>query len=299
MRVVIPNFVVIGAAKAGTTSLHAWLTQHPQVFLPVQKELHFFAGAWLMDNSNGPGDRRVLQKLAVDWEAYLAHYRDVGAESAVGDISPSYFHWWPSRDAIRERLGEPRILLLLRDPVEKAFSQYMHLVRDGRESLTFWDALQAEPGRIAKGYGALWRYLESSLYAERTARFLEIFGPKQMRVLFFDDLIRSPQEFLREILTFIGVDPDVPVETSEARNRSGKPRSRVLATVVNSPSLRAAARSVLPSAVVARLGRRVTELNTGVKPEIDSRSRQWLSERMSPDLRELEAVLDRRIPWLN
>jgi hypothetical protein len=299
MRVAIPNFVVIGAAKAATTSVHAWLSQHPQIFLPKQKELHFFAGAWLRENCNGPGDRRVLQNLPPDWGSYLAHYRGVSDELAIGDISPSYFSWWPSRDAIRDKLGRPRIVLLLRNPVDKAFSQYMHLVRDGRETLTFWDALHAEPQRIEKGYGALWRYLESSLYAERTERFLETFGPTQMKVLLFDELLRSPHDFMRDLLTFVGVDPGVPIETSEARNRSGRPRSRALATLVNSPSLRAAARAVLPSALVTRLGRRVTKLNTGVKPEIDSRSIEWLSERIAPDLRRLESLLGRSVPWLN
>ena len=189
-----PNFVVIGAAKAGTTSLHGWLSQHPEIFVPAQKELHFFAGPWLRENSNGPGDARVLQDLAPSWDAYLAHYKEAGSARAVGDISPSYFAWWPSRDAIRERLDDPKIILLLRHPVEKAFSQYTHLLRDGRETLSFWDGLQAEPERSAKHYGALWRYLEGASYALPTQRYLEAFGPDRMQVLWFEDLVRDPSD---------------------------------------------------------------------------------------------------------
>ena len=299
MTVGIPNFVVIGAAKSGTTSLHGWLSQHPQIFVPRQKELHFFAAPWLRENCHGPGDTRVLQDLATTRDEYLAHYRDAAGYSAIGDISPSYFAWWPSRDAIREHLGTPRILLLLRDPVEKAFSQYTHLLRDGREKLSFWDGLQAEPERARQGYGALWRYLGGALYAESTERFLETFGRERMKILFFEDLVRAPDAVLREILEFLDAEPDVRIDTSEVRNRSGAPKSRWIAGILNSPSLRRTVRAVLPAALVARVGARATELNAGAKPVLDERSRAFLRERIAPDLRRLARLLDRKPVWLD
>lgn len=294
-----PNFLVIGAAKSGTTSLYHWLGQHPEVFVPRQKGLHFFAAPWLRENSNGPGDARLLQDMASTWEMYLAHYRDAGGRKAIGDCSPSYFSWWPSRDAIREYLGDPKIILLLRDPVQKAFSQYTHLVRDGRESLPFWDALQAEPERKARGFGALWLYLESARYAEPTERFLEYFGREGMKVLFFEDLTRDPQAALREIFAFLGVDPRASIDTSEARHRSGAPRSRLLAAAVNDPRLRRIARSLLPAHFVARLGSKATGLNTGAKQVLDERSRAFLLEHTTEDRRRLGKLLDRTVAWLD
>jgi hypothetical protein len=292
-----PNFVVIGAAKAGTTSLHRWLAQHPDVFVPRQKELHFFAAPWLRENCKGPGDARTLLDVPADWDAYLAHYAGANGHRAIGDTSPSYFAWWPSRDAIRDRLGPVKIVLLLRDPVEKAYSQYMHLVRDGRETLSFADGLAAEPGRTAQGYGALWRYGASTLYTEPTARFLETFGRERMKVLFFEDLVRDPQGAMRELFGFIGVDPAVPVDTSEVRNRSGAPKSRALAAMLNNAALRRAARSILPAGVVAKLGARATMLNTGAKPVLDEASRANIRERVAADTTRLTRLLGREPPW--
>lgn len=299
MTAPIPNFVLIGAAKTGTTSLHRWLGQHPDIFVPRQKGLHFFTAQWLRENSSGPGDDRLLQDLTPTWEAYLAHYADAAGRKAIGDVSPSYFSWWPSREAIGKYLGEPRILLVLRDPVQKAFSQYTHLIRDGRESLSFWEALQAEPERKARGFGALWLHLESALYAEPTERFLEYFGRERMKVLFFEDLIRDPQATLREIFAFLGVDAAVPLDTTEAQNRSGAPRSKLLASAVNDPRLRRIARRLLPTETVTRLGRKATELNTGAKPVLDDRSRAFLLERTKEDRRRLAKLLDRRVAWLD
>jgi hypothetical protein len=299
MSAPIPNFVLIGAAKTGTTSLHRWLGQHPDIFVPRQKGLHFFTAQWLRENAGGPGDERLLQDLTPTWEAYLAHYAAAAGRKAIGDVSPSYFSWWPSREAIGKHLGEPRILLVLRDPVQKAFSQYMHLIRDGRESLSFWEALQAEPERKARRFGALWLHLESSCYAEPTERFLEHFGRERMKILIFEDLIRDPQAVLREIFAFLGVDPAVPLDTAKARYRSGAPRSRLLASVVNDPRLRRVARSLLPTQLVARIGRKATELNTGSKPVLDERSRAYLLERTKEDRRRLADLLGRRAAWLD
>jgi hypothetical protein len=298
MTVKIPNFIVIGAAKAGTTSLHAWLTQHPDIFLPKQKELHFFAAEWLREHSHGPGDERVLKDLAPTWDAYLAHFRDADGHRAVGEISPSYFAWWPSRESIRRHLDDPRIVLILRDPVQKAFSQYAHLIRDGRESLTFWEGLQAESGRKARGFGALWLYLESACYAVPTQRFLETFGRERMKILYFEDLVRDPKPTLRELFEFLGVDPDVPLDTGGVSNRSGVPRSRLLTTVVNDPRLRRIARSLLPANLVTRIGRKATELNTGKKPVLDDRSKAFLLEHTLEDRKRLAQLLDRPVAWL-
>jgi hypothetical protein len=292
-----PNFLVVGAAKCGTTSLHYWLGQHPEIFVSTQKGLHHFAAEWLAKNANGPGDRRHLKDMAITWEQYLAHFREAAPHQAVGDFSPSYFSWWPSREAIRARLGRPRIILSLRDPIHKAFSQYTHLIRDGRESLSFWDALQAEPERKARGYGALWLYSESACYAEATERFLEYFGPADMRICLFEETIRDPQAALRGIFGFLGVDPDFRIASSEPRHKSGAPRSRLLAAAVNSPTLRKIARKLLPGEFVAKLGTRATELNTGAKPVLDERSRDFLLNKTRMDRQRLAGILGRSLPW--
>lgn len=293
----VPNFVLIGAAKAGTTSLHRWLAQHPDIFVPRQKELHFFAAPWLRENCKGPGDARTLQDIPADWDAYRSHYAAAHGRRAIGDLSPSYFAWWPSRDAIRDRLGRPKIILALRDPVEKAYSQYMHLVRDGRETLSFADALAAEEDRTRQGYGALWRYVGSVLYAEPTERFLECFGTDHVRVIFFEDLVRDPQGTMRDLLTFLEVDPTAPIDTGSVANRSGAPKSRAMAALLNNPTLRRIARTVLPGSLVAQVGARATALNTGAKPDLDPRSRARIEERVAADTARLARLIGRELPW--
>ena len=143
----LPNFVVIGAPKCGTTSLFYYLQRHPEVYLPVRKELHFFTFEEHSAQARGPGDDNVLANLCSTWPEYLSHYVDVGDEPAVGEVSPSYLASAAACPRIRERLGPVKILAILRDPVQKAFSQYLHLVHEGRETLSFVEALRAEEQR--------------------------------------------------------------------------------------------------------------------------------------------------------
>ncbi|HZA66279.1 MAG TPA: hypothetical protein VE592_04975, partial [Geminicoccaceae bacterium] len=136
----LPNFVVAGAAKCGTTSLFHYLKQHPDVFLPAQKELHYFAYDHLSRNSGGPGGARSLDFACATREAYEAHYRAAGSQVAIGEVSPSYFYFDEVSERIETELCAPKIVIILRDPIEKAYSQYMHLVRDNRETLPFFEA---------------------------------------------------------------------------------------------------------------------------------------------------------------
>lgn len=297
----LPNFLVVGAAKCGTTSLWHYLSQHPDVYLPRQrKELHHFAADAVLAHSAGPGDGRAVEDLCASWDDYLAQFAEAGDQSAIGDVSPSYFAYPESAVAIRDRLGDPRIVLILRDPVQKAFSQYSHLVRDGRETLPFWEALQAEPERRAKGYGALWRYAEGGLYAEPVAKFLDLFGRERVQVLFFEDLIREPAATMRSLFGFLGVDPAVPIDTSGIFNKSGAPRSRQLAALLTQQNpLRSLARRLLPPRVTAAVAWWIVGLNTGGKPVLDPRSHSFLSERFAPDVERLQRILAHRPAWLS
>ncbi len=294
-----PSFLVIGAPKCGTTSLFHYLAQHPDVYLPARKELHYFTYDDLARNSAGPGDADLLPHFCATRSDYEAQYAQVRGEREIGEVSPSYFYYADASRRIRDELGTPKIILLLRDPVQKAFSQYMHLVRDNRERLSFYQGLMAEPKRIEQRWGALWRYAEGSIYAWRIRRYLETFGEDRVKILFFEDLVRDAGSLVREVLRFLALDDAVCIDTSEVYNASSLPRSRFLAGLVAKQSpLAAAARAALPSAIRIRITAVLRRLNAGGKGEIDEGSRAYLRDYFATDLKEVEQILGRRPSWL-
>jgi Sulfotransferase family len=294
----LPDFLIVGAEKCGTTSLYQYLKQHPDVYLPAKKELHYFAYDDIGKIARDPGGENVLTHACATREEYESYYRGTGAYAAVGEVSPSYFYFSHISERLQSELDDPKIIIMLRDPVKKAHSQYMHLVRDNREHLSFFDALMAEDQRIEAGWGPLWRYTESSLYSSRVAKYLQVFGKDRVKIGFFEDLLRSPEAVINDLLEFIGVAPGGAIDTSRAYNRSGRPRSRLLADFLAKPNpVTAAARRWVPEHLRDRIKHAMLDLNTGRKDAIDDRSRAYLRQRFAGDVRELEQILGTRLNW--
>jgi hypothetical protein len=297
-RAQLPSFVVVGAPKCGTTSLYHYLRQHPQIYLPARKELHFFSSKEVLQLVGGPGDEVIRLHVCGSFAEYRSFYADVNAQPAVGAISPSYFYFPQTADRIKSLLGRPRIIVMVRDPVEKAYSQYMHLVRDGRETLGFYDALMAERHRARQGWSDFWRYAESSLYTARIRRFMDVLGRDRVKVVVFEEFTQRPNEELRDLLSFLAVDPSFELRHEPPRNRSGVPRSRLVVQLVSKSSpIRLAVRQVLPPRLMALGSRLIRRLNTGKKPPMDERARAYLTNYFRDDVAALETLLGRELPW--
>ncbi len=150
----LPNFLVIGATKSGTTSLYTYLKQHPEVYMPM-KEPNFFA----LEGREPPffrgpeGWKEPSQKRITDLEGYRTLFAGASGEKAMGEVSPLYLYAPQAAYRIRRYVPEAKLVAILRNPVERAYSAYMHLVREDREPLGFAEALKEEERRIQSNWG--------------------------------------------------------------------------------------------------------------------------------------------------
>lgn len=292
VRDALPDFFVLGVAKAGTTSLHHYLRQHPSLFLPYVKELHFFDG----ENGRFPS--------ALD--RYLGYFADAGPRLA-GEATVSYFR---HVDAVADRMvrlyGDtvPRFLILLRDPAERAYSHYLHNVSEGRESDSFAAALEAERARPEEA-GREWKaYFTDGVYADTLARWFEAFSRERFLVLLSDDLRHDRESAVRRTFSFLGVDPEADVDTGRCLNRTGERQSRALGRLVSHlPDwLPALARRGAPEAVRLRVEQFLRRRNTGSgedRPTLDPKLESRLRHRYAPHVRRLEGMIDRDLSdWL-
>jgi hypothetical protein len=241
----LPNFLIIGAGKAGTTSVYRYLQQHPEVFVSPVKEPGFFV--WEGQRHALLPDRRMPVRSL---EAYAALFEGVRGEKAVGEASPSYLVDPLAAARIRERLPQVRLIAILRDPVERAWSSYWMTVRDGRERRSFEqavaDELSAWPGpppeRPYESY--LWR----GRYAHHLGPYLERFERARIRVCLFDDLAADPRAFMGELYRYLEVDDRFAPTTALRYNASGLPRHRLLGPLLNKSALSRTLRRLLPPA---------------------------------------------------
>ncbi len=226
--VILPNFLIAGSAKCGTSSLHNYLAQHPDIFMSRRKEPRFISSQGMSFPLNGPLDFRVEKWYVKNFPDYCELFKEAVKHKIVGESSADtlYFHQ-QTIPVIKKYLGNPKIVIVLRNPVKRSFSAYQHLVRDDRESLSFEDALLKENDRIKNNWELIYHYRAVSHYYEPVKAFLENFS--DVKVVLNEDLAKDPHRVLSEVFDFLGVDNTFKVKDSTTKhNMSGKPRSRWL-----------------------------------------------------------------------
>lgn len=281
------DLVIIGAQKAGTTSLHRYLGAHPEIFFPEQKEVDLF------------GTEAAFERGVA---GVAEHYRGLADEKRVG-LSYVGMLFLPGA-AERAHAHNPKmqVVALVREPVARAYSAYWYHRRTGWEDApTFEDALAREDeGRLPPGpIGRALAYQANGCYAEQLRPWLDAFGRDRVRVMETRELARDPAGTVRSILEWIGVTPDLTgIDVGERHNASALPRSRVVASVLGSPSsrLKRVYHRLVPGAVRRPLKRQVTRrlerLNqrAGAYPPMAEATRARLAEFYAPHndaLREL------------
>ena len=237
----LPSFLVLGAQKAGTTSIYDYLAQHPDIFMSPVKEPHFFTYLNVEAPRSSPEEHsrfyRPLQPIA-QLEDYERLFEGAGGRTIRGEASPSYIYGPAAPQNIRDIVPDAKLIVILRNPVDRAFSNYQMNRRSGQELLTtFEDAIAAEECRIAEGWGFAWHYLAKGRYAEQLRRYLGVFPADQLKIMLFDDLIADPTSFMRDVYTFVGADSGFVPNVEHSSNVSGVPKNRALSLVLRPAQL--------------------------------------------------------------
>lgn len=283
-----PNFFIVGAAKAGTTSLHAYLSSHPQVFMPALKEPHYFA-----EFAVAPEFDNFLPVVR-DRLAYQNLFKDSDGRVAIGEASPSYLCDSGSAERIKAAIPAAKIIISLRNPVDRAFSHYLMELNRGTETLPFEEAIEFDLRRREKGWGKSAQYTELGLYANQVKAFLDQFGRDQVLIVLFEDLVRDTKVTMREIARFLGVDPDAFPESAFAQvhNPFEISRGPVARAILRLRPLRLWTKKWVPRAV-RKVVRNSLLFAARPKPALSPDSRRQLANRFEADLRQLERLLER------
>jgi hypothetical protein len=217
------DFLVVGAAKSGTTALHEILKQQPGLCLPGVKETNFFALTGEKVDFRGPLDDCTINRFSItDWEEYQAQFA-ASSTDLKGEVCPLYLYSPKAPQEIARRVPNARIIIVLRNPVDRAYSNYLHLVRDGRETLSFAGALEKEEERIAMNWEWFWHIKRQGYYSAQVQRYLDTFPAHQVKIFIYEHFFSETQNGLREMLEFIGLDGKDVGPVSAKYNVSGRP----------------------------------------------------------------------------
>jgi len=289
-----PDFFLVGAPKCGTTALYSCLDQHPEIFVPRRKEIHYFGSD--LDSPN----------YLRDTEKYFSLFADARDAKRVGEASVWYLFSKCAAAEIKNFCSDARIIIMLRDPVEMIYSLHSQHLYNGTEDIEdFAEALDAEEDRkrnrrLPQGVPAIQRlfYREVGKYADQVGRYLRAFGPKQVKIIIYDDFKRDSTVLCRETFAFLNVDaafePQVRVVNSNKQLRS-----RTAQLLLNHPPrlLSKIARPLSTQGMRHKVFATLQELNTNhfVRPALASALRSELEEYFAPDVERLSKLLGRSL----
>jgi hypothetical protein len=288
-----PNFFIVGAQKAATTSLYFYLKEIPGVYMsPVKEPLYFAAHA--IQNS--------AFDVIRDKKEYLRLFEKARGYIAVGEASTGYL-WDPDAPKlIHQAVPHARIIMILRDPIERAYSNYLMYKKYGRIKSSFYDELMRDYKSQEKLYGRSQLYVEMGMYYEQVKRYFDIFGREQVKVIIFEEFVQHSEQSINEVLAFLGVNYKLTA-IREQFNPYSVPRSPLSRSVFAFFRwLRA--RNIkfykililLPDSIVESLPEKIL-FKRIQKPKIEPEAFKFLQEIFHDDVLKLESLLGRSLPW--
>ncbi|GAB4528860.1 MAG: sulfotransferase [Pleurocapsa sp.] len=297
----LPNFLIIGAAKAGTTSLYKYLEQHPDIYMSSFKEPGFFAFEGQQLNFIGPGTQHRINKWSVtDINAYQELFQEVKNQKAIGEATPLYLYYPQACDRIKYYIPHAKLIAMLRNPVERAFSNYVWAVQPGAEPITnFAAALAAEPDRINNNWGPRWHYKAQGFYYQQLKPYYDTFSPQQIKIFLYEDFVFNPQQVLQDIFQFLEINENFPLDLSKKHNVSQIPRNKTWHKFINQPNpIKSLIKPLMPLKFRQNLKQNAQTKNL-YKPQLDPQVRQQLIAEYREDILQLEQLINRDLSqWL-
>ncbi|NEO98875.1 MAG: sulfotransferase [Symploca sp. SIO2E9] len=283
----LPDFIIIGAGKCGTTSLHNYLDQHPQIYICPTKETNFFIDEQRKAKMKRWGSISNL-------EDYSALFNHASPSQVIGEISTNYYAFPESAKLIHELLPEVKIIAILRDPAHRAFSEYQMFVRAGHEKRDFAEAISDSQKKS---------YVKRGLYYSELLPFFDTFDRDKIKICLYEDFSQEPEKFVRDFFQFIEVDYNFIPDMTQRGRTGGLPKNKALNEFLKKPNpIRAAAASVLktfmPLESRQKLKSNIIQANSK-KAKLSLETRSKLIEFYCDDILKLQDLVERDFSaWL-
>lgn len=281
----LPNFIIVGAPKAGTTSLYHYLTEHPQVFMSDPKEVNFFS-------------RKEIEAQGLFYDDFKARnlneyeelFASVTDEKAVGEASVSYLFYPEVPAKIKETLPNVKIIILLRDPVDRGFSHYLMDYKLGLVDIPFKEIIY-KTNKHKNQNLYYQQYVELGLYYEQVKRYLDIFGHEKVRIYFQEDLRSDSKKTILDLYEFLGIDKSFMPNIEREHNVFAMPKNKLIRTFYAFYPLRSLLSAIIPKALKEKIESIIFERKQ--KPKLEQDAKAYLWDFYRDNICELEHLLDR------
>ena len=281
----LPNFIIVGAPKAGTTSLYHYLSDHPQVFMSTPKEVDFFSCEEIESQRLYFNDFKV--KSLSEYEKL---FDSVTNEKAIGEGSVSYLFYPDTPLKIKECLPEVKIIIMLRVPLSRGFSHYLMDHRLGLVDISY-DAIVSQDSEHEKQHLYYQQYVELGLYYKQVKRYFDVFGRQSVKIYLQEDLQNNPDKVIRDLYGFLDIDHSYNPDLSRKHNVFSMPKNKLIHKLYAVHTIRRLSSKLFPE----RLKKTIKNLlfERGRKPVLSTEIRDCLIDIYSEDVQMLEKLIGR------
>lgn len=304
----LPNFLMIGAAKSGTTSLASYLNQHPQVFIPPNnKEPNFFIveGLNLPPFGGSASSKRLYEKIyklsITNIEDYQRLFEDPKGAKAIGEASVPYLYFPQAAERIKQYIPNVKMIAVLRNPIDRLYSHYL-MVREKYllEPLDLPQALAQEKARIRDNWGWDWHYAAMGMYHTQLQHYWTLFDPAQIKVLLYEDFCVDPVGTVQAICRHIEIDDAFIPDISRRSKVASKSKSLLLNRFLNNTNvIRAGFERLLPQSSYKRFISYGNRWNKMPVPPMPSDIREELRALFQDDILSLQDLIHRDLStWI-
>jgi hypothetical protein len=318
----LPNFLILGAAKSGTTALYRYLSEHPDIYLSSYKEPRFLLYEGADPNQfKGPGDSDRVREAIRNLKDYEKLFDNVSHETAIGEASPIYlYHHDICIPKIKTYIPDSQFIILLRHPVDRAFSMFLHHFRGGfyRDAAKtgmagieakFIELFDTEDSRIQNNWTCWWHYKTLGFYSSQVSAYLNNFGNDKVKIYLSDDLKNNTAATVQDAFQFLGVDDSFQPNLDRKHNKFVKinkiPKNQVLHNlIIQSNPLKTIIKPLIPEKIRRKLSRQVMDKNMTQTQEtlsfkLSPETRNQLTEIYRDDILKLQDILNRDLShWL-
>jgi len=280
-----PNFFIVGAPRSGTTSLYSYLSQIPGIYMSSVKEPEFFSPNCSTNNGLIP----IINK-----KDYLGLFKNVKDELVIGEASTSYLEDPDSPKLIHKEVPDAHIIIILRDPIERAYSHYLIHRRNNLEKKSFHESIK----NILKKYDPLTsnHYLHAGLYSKQILRYINTFGEKNIKIIIFEDFVGNEKNTVKDVLSFLEVNFE-PNFDSDAQHVFNLPKGKSANKILHSKTIKKIAGKIITTDSRQLLKEKL--LLQTEKPSMAEEDRKILTNFFKEDVKKLKNILGRDLPWKN
>ena len=277
-----PDFLIVGAPRSGTSSIYEYLKDISGIFMPKIKEINYFCRSF---------DSKEFLVAIRDKKDYLHLFKDAKDDELIGEASPSYLRDPQAPKLIYEVIPNAKIIIILRDPVERTFSHYLLFFAYGNETDTFTKSIKKALDRTDDYSG---RLINSGFYYQQVKRYLDTFGKENVKILIFEEFVNDSRKAVKEILEFLGVKSEIPESVGEVFG-SYPYTSKVLTPIFRNSFVRKLGK-MMPTSISLPLLRQFRG-KKAKKPKIPESDRKFLEGLYKDEAKKLEELLGRKLPW--